>query len=111
MKKYLAVFVAPIEAYDKMKAANATKSPEEKKAEMDKWMQWMEKHKADFVDVGGGVGAAKRVTKEGITDVRNEIGGYMIVQAESLEAAAKVFVDSPEDMEGARVEVMEIMQM
>lgn len=111
MKKYLAVFVAPIESYDKMKAESASKTPEQKKAEMDKWMAWMEKHKADFADMGGGVGAAKRVTKDGITDVRNEIGGYMIVQAESLEAAAKVFLDSPEDMEGARIEVMEIMQM
>lgn len=111
MKKYLAVFVAPIEAYDKMKVANATKTPEQRKADMDKWMAWMEKHKADFADPGGGVGAAKRVTKEGITDVRNEIGGYMIVQAESLEAAAKVFVDSPEDMPEARIEVMEIMSM
>ena len=111
MKKYLAVFVAPIEAYDKMKEANATKSPEQRKADMDTWMKWMEMHKADFVDNGGGVGSAKRVAKDGITDIRNEIGGYMIVQAENIDAAAKIFVNSPEDMEGASVQVMEIMSM
>ncbi len=111
MKKYLAVFVAPIEAYDKMKAASATKTPEQKKAEMDTWMAWMDAHKSDFVDMGGGVGKAKRVTKAGVTDARNEIGAYMIVQAESLDAAAQLFVDAPEDMEEGRIEVMEIMSM
>lgn len=112
MKKFLAVFVAPIEAYDKMKEEMKNTTPEERKAEMERWTKWMEAHKENIADPGGGVGSAKRVTEDGITDVRNEIGGYMIIQAESAEAAAKIFDDSPHfGVEGSGIEVMEIMEM
>lgn len=113
MKKYLAVFVAPIEAYDKMKEEMRNKSPEQKKQDMEAWMQWMETNKAHMVDHGGGVGAAKRVTEGGvITDTRNEIGGYMIVQAESADEAAAIFKHTPHlGIAGGAIEVMEIMQV
>lgn len=113
MKKYLAVFVAPIEAYDKMKADMKTKSPEARKEEMDAWMRWMQTHKANIADHGGGVGGAKRVTEDGvITDTRNEIGGYMIIQAENADEAASIFKDSPHfGLSDGAVEIMEIMGM
>lgn len=113
MKKYLAVFVAPVEAYEKMKEDNKDQSPEEQKAQMDAWMGWMEKHKAHVVDHGGGVGGAKRVTQGGeVSDVRNEIGGYMIVQANDADEAANLFKDSPHyGIDGGAIEVMEIVEM
>lgn len=113
MKKFLAVFVAPIEAYDAMKKEMQNKSPEDKKKEMESWMQWMEHHKAHIVDHGGGVGGAKRVTGDGkITDSRNEIGGYMLIQAENAEEAAAIFKDSPHfGVHSGAIEVMEIMGM
>ena len=80
MKKYLAVFVAPIESYDKMKEEMKKKTPEQRQAEMESWKTWMEQHKTDIADPGAPVGSAKRVSKDGITDVRNEIGGYMIIR-------------------------------
>lgn len=113
MKKYLAVFVAPTEAYDKMKEEMKSKTPEEQKQEMKAWTEWMERHKDNIVDPGGGVGSAKRVAEGGaITDTRNEIGGYMVIQAESADAAASVFKDSPHfGVIGGGIEVMEIMEM
>lgn len=113
MKKYLAVFVAPLEAYDRMKAEAGTKSPEDRTKEMEAWMSWMGRHGAHIVDNGGGVGSAKRVSEGGVvTDTRNEIGGYMIIQAENADAAAGIFKDSPHFGVGdGAVEVMEIMQM
>ena len=113
MKKYLAVFVAPIEAFNAMKMEMQNKSPEQKKQELDAWMQWMEANKAHVIDHGGGVGSAKRVTEGGdIADAHNEIGGYMIVQAENLQEAAEIFKDTPHfGVKGGGVEVMEIMQM
>lgn len=113
MKKYLAVFVAPIEAYDKMKEERQSKSPEQKQQEMDAWREWMQAHKEHIVDYGGGVGSAKRITDGGeVTDTRNEIGGYMIVQAHSAEEAVGIFKDVPHfGVKGGGVEVMEIMQM
>jgi hypothetical protein len=109
MKKYLAVFVAPTEAYDKVKS----RTPEEQKDNNEKWAAWMEAHKADFADMGGPVGKTKRVSEGGeVTDARNEIGGYMVVQAENADDAAGIFKDSPSfgDIGGA-IEVMEIMEM
>lgn len=113
MKKYLAVFVAPIEAYDKMKAEAKKKSPEERQKEMEEWKVWMENHKDDIADPGAPVGSARRVDESGtVTNVRNTIGGYMIIKAESAEAAAEVFKDAPHfGVAGGGVEVMEMMTM
>lgn len=113
MKKYLALFVAPIEAYDKMKEKMKNQTPEEQQAGMEEWTQWMERHKAELADPGAPVGKAVRVTEGGeVSDIRNTIGGYMIIQAESPEAAAKVFDDSPHfGVEGGAVEIMEIVEM
>ncbi len=113
MKKYLAVFVAPLEAYDAMRAEMKNKSEEQKKQEMQAWMDWMQTNKDKIADHGGGVGMAKRVTEGGnVTDTRNEIGGYMIIQAESSDEAAGIFKNSPHfGVTGGAVEVMEIMQM
>lgn len=89
------------------------KSPEQKKQEMNAWIEWMGANKERIVDHGGGVGSAKRVTEGGmVADVRNEIGGYMIVQAESAEEAAAMFKSTPHfGVQGGAVEVMEIIQM
>ena len=49
---------------------------------------------------------------EGLESLVSELGGYSIVQAESHEAAATLFANSPHlTMPGATVEVMEIMPM
>lgn len=113
MKKYLAVFVAPIEAYDKMKESMKNQSPEERQKGMEDWKQWMMRHKSNIADYGAPVGAAKRVSEDGnISDVRNTTGGYMIIQAESHDEAASIFKDSPHfGVSGGGVEVMEMMDM
>lgn len=113
MKKFLAVFMAPLASYDKMKEEMKKKTPEERKAEMVAWGEWMKQHEALIADAGGGVGSAKRVKEGGqVSDTRNEIGGYMIIQAASAEEAAAIFKDSPHFGVGdGYVEVMEIMSM
>jgi hypothetical protein len=79
---------------------------------MGEWEVWMKKNMASFADSGGPVGKTKQAAASGATDIRNDIGGYSIVQAESHEAAVALFADSPHlTMPGATVEVMEIMPM
>ena len=52
------------------------------------------------------------VTASGVSDVRNEIGGYSIVEADSHDEAAKVFLDNPMlQMPGAYIEVLDIKPM
>jgi hypothetical protein len=53
------------------------------------------------------------VDARGVSDTRNDVGGYSIVQAESADAAAKLFGrEQPHlQMPGAWIEIVEIMPM
>ncbi len=110
MKKFLVLYKAPIEEFAKA-MQNMTK--EDQEASKKEWWAWMEKNKASLADMGAPVGKTKQVTETGVTDIKNDIGGYSIVQADSHEAAAQFFVDSPhfKRLGGPTVEVMEIMPM
>jgi len=78
---------------------------------MAAWTRWMADHAGDVVDPGGPLGKTKKVTKAGIADTRNAVAGYVVVKAESHEAAAKMFVDHPHFaiFPGEGVEIMEVM--
>jgi hypothetical protein len=78
---------------------------------MQAWHKWYADH-ADIIAEGGGpVGKTKRVTSDGIGDTRNNLGGYTVVNAESHEAAAKLFENHPHFsiFPGDGVEIMEVM--
>ena len=109
MKKFLVLYRMDMAEMQKMMANT---SAEERKKSMGEWEVWMKKNMASFADSGGPVGKTKQAAASGAADIRNDIGGYSIVQAESHEAAAALFTDSPHlTMPGATVEVMEIMSM
>jgi hypothetical protein len=59
------------------------------------------------------LGKTKRVDLKGASDTKNGVGGYSIVQAESADAATKMFgKDQPHlQMPGAWIEIIEIMQI
>ena len=75
------------------------------------WTNWAKKNAASIIEMGGPLGKTKKVDASGITDTRNELSAFIIVQAESQEAAAKLFVDHPHFaiFPGDAVDVMEIM--
>jgi hypothetical protein len=109
MKKFLVLYRMDIAEMQKMMAST---SAEQKKKSMGEWEAWMKKNMASLADPGAPVGKTKQVAASGATDIRNDIAGYSIVQAESHEAAATLFADNPHfTMPGATVEVMEIMPM
>lgn len=62
---------------------------------LPQWAEWEKKNAASIVNRGGMVGKTTRVTKEGVTEGVNGFCGYVIVEAESAEAAAQLFVDHP----------------
>ena len=97
-------------AFEEMKK-NST--PEQQKKGMDAWMKWMEANKTSIVEGGAPLGKTKRVDSNGASSSKNEIGGYSIVQAESPEAATKLFgKDHPHlKMPGTWLEIMEIMPL
>lgn len=90
--KFLALYMAPTGVFEQMMADS---TPEQQKAGMDAWTDWMKAHQESIADMGAPVGATKRVTAGGVADVRNEVGGYSIIEADSHDAAAALFADSP----------------
>jgi hypothetical protein len=75
------------------------------------WMDWMATHSAAVVEQGGPLGKTKRTSADGVADIRNNIAGYVVVQAESHEAAAKLFEKHPHFaiFPGDSVEIMECL--
>ena len=110
MKKYVAIYMTPSAALEEMQKNT---NPEQMKAMLESWKQWIASHQASLVDVGAPLGKTMRVNKEGVTTAKNEINGYSVVQAESHEEAAKIFLDNPQiqGMPGAYVDVLEWIDM
>lgn len=112
MKKFFVLYMANEGDFKKAMAETPAMTPEEQKAMMDEWVHWM-KDKGGVVDMGAPLGKTKRVTPSSVEDMRNEIGGYSNIEAESHEEAARKMQDSPhfKMMPGGWIEVMEIMPM
>lgn len=107
MKKYFVLYKASPEQFKKWMSM----SKEDQQKGMEVWNTWMEDHKAEIADPGTPLSKVKKVTKQGIEDAHNNIGGYMILQAESLDAAATIMQNSPhfDELEsGSWIEVMEM---
>ena len=113
MKRFMAVFTGSpnaFEAYAKRFPTEEARKANDRKG-MDGWKQWVERHSKSIVEMGGPLGRTKRVTKDGIADVRNNLGAYTVVQADSQEAAAKMFLEHPHFtiFPGDGVEIMEVL--
>ena len=108
MKQYMAIFLGSRDAMDAWMQLPDRK--EKEREGMMAWNKWMEDHKASVIG-GAPLGKTKAVGKNGITDARNDMGAYTLVQAESQEEAANMFLNHPHFMifPGDRVEVMECL--
>lgn len=110
---YLAVFLGS-KTSPQMSAWNALPEAEQRakgREGMAAWKAWVEKHQAAIVGMGGPLGKTKKVTHHGIEDTRNDMGAYMVVRADSHEAAAKLFEKHPHFMmfPGESVEIMPVL--
>jgi hypothetical protein len=111
MNKFLVMFLAPANVM----AEWMKKPEEERKAEEAKmkeaWDAWSVAH-ADFIKETNAAGKTKRVTSAGVEDHKNDLMLYVIVEAESHEAAAKAFEGHPHfAIPGASIEVMTTRSM
>jgi hypothetical protein len=94
--------------------------PEEAEAIMKKWMDWLGGIAAQgkLTDKGnplksGGkvVRANNKVTDGPYTEIKELLGGYSIVKADSLEDAAEMAKGCPIFESGGNVEVREVVAM
>jgi hypothetical protein len=110
-KKFLILYLIPVSVMEEW----SNTEPSEKKAAEEKlkgeWAQWMRAHSAMILSTDAG-GKTKRVTSSGLSDTKNDIVLYSIVEAESHEAAAKSFEHHPHlQIPQSSIEVMEIRPM
>jgi hypothetical protein len=110
-KKFLALYLVPAAVMaDWAKTDPATKKAAEEKMQGD-WQRWMGEH-AKMITLTEAGGKTKAVTSAGITDIKNEIMLYSIVEADSHESAAKAFAHHPHlTIPQSSIQVMEVRSM
>ena len=111
MKKFMLIFMGP--PYESLGF-----SPEEMQGRMMKWKEWTGEiiEKGIFVDGQGLLDNAKtlRGSKDAIfdgpyADTKETVGGYYVINANSIDEAVEVAKDFPDFDLGGGVEVRECM--
>jgi hypothetical protein len=115
MKTFLAIYIGTAETMAKSgwnELDEATRKAREQKG-MQAWGDWVTDHEAAIVQMGGPLGKTKRASASGICDIRNNMTGYTVVQAESHDAAARMFERHPHFsvFPGDSVEIMEVLEI
>jgi hypothetical protein len=113
MKEFLAIYLGGPESRQRKEWDSFDDATRQKRTEqgMKAWGDWMTKHHAAVVVEGGPLGKTKRTSSHGIGDTKNSMTGYIIVKADSHEAAAKLFENHPHFtiFPGDSVEIMECL--
>jgi hypothetical protein len=113
MKTFLAIYLGGADSQKRAAWDNLDGSTRQKQAEagMKAWHGWMTEHKSALVFEGGPLGKTKKVSDAGIADTKNAMTGFVILRAESHDAAASMFKDHPHFaiFPGDAVEIMECM--
>lgn len=96
MPVFLAVFTMTPQSLERFRAMPKADQDAVDAAGVPAWEDW-ERRNADVIrNRGGMVGKTTRVSRGGaIGPATNDLCGYVIVEAESAEAAAALFVDHP----------------
>jgi hypothetical protein len=115
MKRFLAIYLGTEAALERS-GWNALDEEKRKALEasgVEAWMEWGRANASAIVDQGSPLGRTKRASSRGISDSKNSMAGYVIVQAESHEAAARLFENHPHFaiFPGDSVEIMECLPL
>lgn len=111
MKKYMLIFIGP--TYEELGI-----SPEQLQERMGRWFAWTEKLSQQGILQGGEalhaeakrVSGSDRVVTDGpFVESKELVGGYFVVNADSVESAIEIAQDFPDyDLQGG-VEIREVM--
>lgn len=111
MKKFMAVYMGSPAGRVEWDKLDERKRKEREAAGMKAWGDWVATHQAAIVEMGGPLGKTKLTNAKGISDIKNLLTGYTVVQAESHDAAARMFTNHPHFaiFPGDSVEIMECL--
>lgn len=115
MKKFMAIYLGT-KASDVRKnweALDPASKSEKEKVGKTLWMNWAIKNQNSIIDHGTPLGKTLKVSSDGISETKNAITAYTIVEAESQQAAAKIFLEHPHFtvFPGDSVEIIECLPM
>ena len=111
MSRFLVMYLIPAAVIDDWKTTDVeTRRPAEEKMRTQ-WGAWMGEH-ASAVVTTEGAGRTKRVSADGVSDARNDLVLYSIVEAESHDAAAGMFENHPHlQIPRSSIEITELKAM
>ena len=89
MPKYLVLYRSPVPAGEMMR--NST--PEQAQANMEGWMRWAGQAGSALVDLGSPLATAGTVGKK--SESGTPIGGFSVLEADSVDALKKVLDGHP----------------
>ena len=113
MKNFLAIYLGTPAALEKSgwnELEDSARRAREAQG-MQAWTDWAQQHATAIVEQGSPLGKTKRADKSGIKDTSNDMAAWTIVQAESHDAAVKLFENHPHFtiFPGDAVEIMECL--
>jgi hypothetical protein len=106
MKKFLVLYRAPTPAKQRMEEA----TPEQVKAGMELWTNWMNKNTGAVLDLGAPLEAGKHIEAGSASPGDHTIVGFSIVQCETMATATKMMHDHPHfHTSGGSIEILEFL--
>ena len=113
MKKFVAIYLGSASTMEAWNKLDEAQRKQRETAGMEAWGKWVQANQAAIVDMGSPLGKTKRISAQGIADIRNDMAAYTIVQAASHAAAAKLFENHPHFtiFPGDAVEIMEALPL
>jgi hypothetical protein len=110
-KKFIVMYLIPTAVMDDWKKIDPEKRKADEEKLMGEWSAWTKDHAKMILDTNAG-GKTKLVMASGVSDFRNDIILYSIVEAGSLEEAAKSLENHPHlQIPQSSIQVMEIRPM
>lgn len=112
MKKFLAIYRGePGKGNQEWKNLSSEAQQKRIQQGMEAWGKWMQDISSDIVYPGGPLGKTLQVDREGISSTVNRDCGFVILEAENHEEAAKKFLNHPHFsiFPGENVEIMECL--
>ncbi|MGE0698580.1 MAG: hypothetical protein AB7O57_05745 [Hyphomicrobiaceae bacterium] len=95
MPRFVAVYTMKAEDFAAFRARPKSERDAIDQAGLKAWEAWGQRNADAIVASDVMVGRTRRVTKTGIVEARNQIAGFLIVEAADISAAAGLFRDHP----------------